>query len=66
MPMRNDLYFKNGKPKKKYMHCLNEGLREMRRLYKQDIIQCGGCRCAYYTSGCGRMELQEWEKNNAK
>lgn len=66
MPTKNEMYFKNGKPKKRYMYCLNEGLCEMRRLYKMDIIQCGGCKCAFYSNGCGRMELQEWEKNNAK
>lgn len=61
-----DLYFKNGKPKKKYMYCLNRGLREMRMLYGRDIVQCGGCNCPFYSVGCGRMRLQDWEKNHPK
>lgn len=62
------LYFKNGKPKKKYMYCLNRGLKEMRMLYGQDIIQCGGCNCSYYSIGCGRMKLNHWDeiKENEK
>lgn len=64
--MNKSMYFKNGKPKKKYMFCLNDGLREMRKLYGMGIIQCFGCRCPFYSIGCGRMELREWEKNNAK
>lgn len=61
-----DLYFKNGKPKKKYMYCLNRGLREMRMLYGRDIVQCGGCNCPFYSVGCGRMRLQDWKKNHPK
>lgn len=61
-----ELYFKNGKPKKKYMYCLNRGLQQMRMLYKQDIIQCGGCNCAFYPVGCGRDALRKWEENHDK
>lgn len=57
MLTKDEMYFKNGKPKKIYMYCLNGGLREMRRLYKQDIIQCGGCQCPYYAIECGRLKL---------
>lgn len=67
MNKENDyLYFSNGKPKKKYMYCLNRGLREMRMLYGRDIIQCGGCNCPYYAIGCGRDKLNEWEQKNKK
>lgn len=55
------LYFQNGKPKKKYMFCLNEGAAEMRRLYGEPKIQCFGLRCPYYAIGCGRYELEKYE-----
>ena len=58
------LYFKNGKPKKKYMYCLNEGKREMQRLYGEEIIQCGGINCHFYRIGCGRSKLDEFIKES--
>jgi hypothetical protein len=56
------LYFKNGKPKQKYMYCLNKGKREMKRLYGQEIIQCGGGNCPFYRVGCGRSKLDKFIK----
>lgn len=56
------LYCKNGKPKKKYMYCLNEGKRQMKRLYGAEIIQCGGVNCAFYSIGCGRSKLDKFLK----
>lgn len=58
----NNLYFKNGKPKKKYMYCLNEGKRQMKMLYGQEIIQCGGINCDFYPIGCGRTKLNNFIK----
>lgn len=63
----SELYFKNGKPKKSYMRCLSqEKIAELRRLYGRTIIQCAGRECLFYAIGCGRMELQDWEKNHPK
>lgn len=49
----SDLYFKNGKQKKKYMLCESkEKIAELKRLYGRKIIQCAGCCCPYYRCGC--------------
>ena len=60
----NDLFYKNGKAKKKYCLCLSpEKRKEMKRLYGKEIIQCAGCECPYYVIGeCGRQNLKEREK----
>lgn len=53
MTNKNDLYFKNGKQKKKYMLCENkEKIAELKRLYGKKIIQCAGAMCPYYSLGC--------------
>ena len=53
MTNKNDLYFKNGKQKKKYMLCENkEKIAELKRLYGKKIIQCVGAMCPYYSLGC--------------
>lgn len=57
------LFFKNGKAKKKYCLCLSEEKRaEFKRLYGYEIIQCAGCSCPYYAIGCGRENIQEYER----
>jgi hypothetical protein len=49
----NDLYFHNGKQKKKYMKCFSyKKIAELKRLYGYEIIQCSGCDCPYYKYGC--------------
>lgn len=54
-----DLYFKNGKAKKKYCLCLSrEKIAELKRLYGRTIIQCAGVFCPYYSIGCGRENLK--------
>lgn len=52
------LFFKNGKPKKKYMYCYNAGKREMQSLYGKPIIQCHGLNCPFYGYKCGRSLLK--------
>lgn len=53
MTIKNDLYFKNGKHKKKYMLCESkEKIEELKRLYGKKIIQCAGASCPYYSRGC--------------
>ena len=48
-----DLFYKNGKRKKKYMLCESkEKLAEFKRLYGKKIIQCAGVGCPYYSLGC--------------
>lgn len=48
-----DLYYKNGKQKKKYMLCESkEKIAELKRLYGRKIIQCAGKMCLYYSLGC--------------
>ena len=56
----NDLYFKNGKMKKKYMMCEDKDyLREVKEVNGCKNIDeinkswvCAGNRCPYYTHGC--------------
>lgn len=61
--MRTDLFFQNGKPKKKYMKCLSpEKLAELRKLYGRTIVQCAGLGCPYYSVGCGRMKLEKYQE----
>ena len=55
------LFFKNGKPKKSYMYCLNQGKREMQSLYGRPIIQCGGLNCSFYGVKCGRRLLEKFK-----
>lgn len=58
----NDLYFKNGKAKKKYCLCLSKEKRaELKRLYGYEIIQCAGIGCPYYRIGCGRDNISKYE-----
>ena len=48
-----DLYYKNGKQKKKHMLCESkEKIAELKRLYGRKIIQCAGAMCPYYSLGC--------------
>lgn len=62
----NDLYFKNGKAKKKYCVCLSARKRaELYRLYRQDIIQCAGLQCPYYSRDCGRENIKRYEQAKA-
>ncbi len=59
----NDLFFKNGKAKKKYCLCLSpQKIAELKRLYGYKIIQCAGCACPYYAIECGRENLKEWDE----
>lgn len=59
----DNLFYKNGKAKKKYCACLTWYRKELNRLYHEDIIQCAGSNCPYYVIGeCGRENLNEWDK----
>ena len=58
-----ELYFKNGKPKKKYMLCRDpEYIREIERINGRYNIDwtCGGLRCPFYTCGCDDKG-RDWE-----
>lgn len=57
----SNLFFKNGKAKKKYCACLNWYRKELASLYHRDIMQCAGLRCPYYAVGCGRANIREFE-----
>ena len=57
----SDLFFKNGKAKMKLCACLTWYRKELARLYHQDIIQCAGCSCPYYSIGCGRENIENYE-----
>ena len=65
----NDLYFKNGKAKKKYCKCLNkEYQKEVQKIngfINQDWI-CAGLRCPYYSIGCGKQNIEKFEKQIEK
>lgn len=57
------LYFKNGRAKKSLCLCLSrEKIAELKRLYGRTIIQCAGNSCPYYSVGCGRENIQEFER----
>lgn len=60
----NDLYYKNGKAKKKYCLCLSrEKIAELYRLHGRTIIQCAGNSCPYYSRDCGRYNIKRFETN---
>ena len=64
--MVNNLYFKNGKAKKKHCLCLNrEKIAELKRLYGYEIIQCAGNGCPYYSIGCGRENNKKYNKKDS-
>ena len=51
----NDMYFKSGKPKRKYMLCRSpEYQTEVRSINGYVSIDqiCGGLRCPLYSIGC--------------
>ena len=53
--MKTELFFKNGKQKKKYMLCENnEKIMELKRLYGRKIVECVDIMCPYYSLGCKR------------
>lgn len=59
----SDLYFKNGKPKKKYMLCRNpEYIREIIGINGSYDINwvCGGNSCPFYSRGCDDKG-REWD-----
>lgn len=52
----SELYFKNGKAKKKYCLCLTKEYQsEIKRINGYININwiCGGLRCPLYKTGCG-------------
>ncbi len=62
--MLYDMYFKSGKPKKKYMLCKDpEYLSEIRRIngYINPNCICGGLRCPFYSVGCDDAG-RDWEQ----
>lgn len=60
---KKHLFFKSGKAKKTYCTCTSpEKIAELKRLYGQTIIQCAGCQCPFYSIGCGRENIQEFNK----
>lgn len=64
--MLNNLYFKNGKAKKKHCLCLSrEKIVELKRLYGYEIIQCAGNGCPYYSIGCGRENIKKYNKKDS-
>lgn len=59
----SELYFNNGKPKKKYMLCRNpEYIRSIVRINGSYDINwtCGGNSCPFYTCGCDDKG-RDWE-----
>lgn len=57
------LFFKNGKAKKTYCQCLSrEQLAMFKRLYGYKIVQCAGNSCPYYAIGCGRENIELYER----
>ena len=63
----SELFFKNGKAKKKYCLCLSKEKRtELKNLYGYEIIQCAGLGCPYYSVGCGRANIREYEEKKQK
>ncbi|MBR1422994.1 MAG: hypothetical protein IJ571_06090 [Ruminococcus sp.] len=59
----SELYFKNGKPKKKYMECRNpEYIREVAHINGHYNFNwaCAGISCPFYSTGCDDKG-REWE-----
>ena len=60
---KDALYFKNGRAKKSLCLCLSREQQAMfKRLYGRTVIQCAGNSCPYYSVGCGRENIQEFER----
>ena len=60
----NDMYFKNGKPKKMYMMCRSpEYIREVTHIngYCNPDWICAGGRCPLYGIGCDNKG-RDWEE----
>lgn len=54
-----DMFYKDGKPKKKFMLCYDrEYIKELKKIYPNvapgGIGVCGGLRCPLYAIGCGK------------
>lgn len=67
--MKNDLFFKNGKAKKKYCMCMSPSyIAEVRSVngHVDQAWMCAGLQCPYYTVGCGRENIQRFEKMISK
>lgn len=52
-----DMYFKDGRPKKKFMLCYDRSyIKELQKYYPYITLGapgvCGGLRCPLYTTGC--------------
>ena len=62
----SDLFFKNGKAKRSYCACLTWYPKELYRLHGRYIDQCAGLRCPYYAVGCGRKNIEEYERKAAE
>ena len=65
----DNLYFKNGKAKKKYCMCMNKSYQEEVRKINVHINQnwiCAGLRCPYYSVGCGKQNIREFEEQKAQ
>jgi hypothetical protein len=60
------LFLKNGKAKKSMCACLTWYPKELARLYGRTIEQCAGLRCPYYSIGCGKKNIKEYEKRAAE
>ena len=55
---KENLYYKNGKQKKKYMLCESKGkIAQLKRLYGKKVIQCAGAMCPYYSLGCNKDKV---------
>ncbi len=60
----SDLYFSNGKPKRKYMMCRDPSyIREVVRINGRYNLNwcCAGISCPFYCMGCDDKG-REWEK----
>ena len=61
------LFFKNGKAKKSFCKCISkEKIREFKKLYGREIIQCAGLQCPFYEVGCGISNIKEFEMRRDK
>lgn len=58
------LYFANGKAKKQYCKCLDKSYQAELRRINGPIpgITCAGLRCPFYSIGCGRSNIEKFNK----
>lgn len=55
------------KQKKSFCKCISkEKIREFKKLYGREIIQCAGLQCPFYEVECGISNIKEFKMRSGK